>query len=444
MEDYGIYLLIGDYLNEDNYDAIRALTKNFDVIDLAELMNYLKDEEALKLLKSYHDKKLQADIICELHSTKQQFICNQIENFSEIISLIESDDAADLMGYLDKKKQNKVLVSVKTDEAQELRELLQYKKDSAGGIMSKEFVFVRYGAKVSEAIAKIREAAKSSDQIYLVFVVDNEKVLLGYLELNQLLLVQENVFVNDIMKEAQKVHVETNQEEVGSIVKKYNLVELAVVDSKNCLVGRITHDDVLDVIEEESEKDIAYLSGISEEFSEISTQSVLKISRSRIFWLLLGVFGGLVSAVVMKEFEEYLNQFVALSFFVPVIMATGGIVGIQCSTIVVRGLATGEVLSNQILPKLAQEMKVTLINAATCSFVFAVLVYFLKSDVKIIQVALISMFSVMLVSGFLGTVVPIFLNKIKIDPAIATGPFVTILNDIIALTVYFSIAFYIF
>ncbi len=443
MEDYGIYLLIGDYLNEDNFRAIQALTKKFHIVDLADLMNHLKNEDALKLFK-YYDTERQAVILTELNLVKQDYIVSRISNLSKIISLIESDDAADLVGFLDKKEQDKVLVSVEIDEAEDLRELLKYPKNSAGGIMSKEIIFVRYSASVAEAIFQIRKAVDESDQIYHVFIVSHDMVLLGTLELNQLLLAKTNTKVKDIMKNVQSVQVDVTQEEVSQIVSKYDLVEVPVVDLENHLVGRITHDDVLDVVEEESDKDIAYLSGIREELSHTSTQSILQISRGRISWILLGLFGGILSAIIMGSFGDYLQQFIFLSFFVPVIMAMGGIVGIQCSTITVRGLATDEIILSRFFFKVFQEMTVTLVTGVICSLVISGVVYFWGKDFRIVQVVVISMFLVMMISTFLGTTIPILFHRLKVDPAIATGPFVTTFNDIIALSIYLSIAFYTF
>ncbi len=260
--------------------------------------------------------------------------------------------------------------------------------------------------------------------------------LVGVISLKDLVLEPGVRKVSDIMnREVISVHVNTDQEEVVQLVKKYDLVNIPVVDESNRLVGRITHDDIIDVIEEETDEDISRMAGVIDE--EIAEESALRISRARLPWLIAGLFGGLLAAVVINKFESSLEKVIALSFFFPVIMAMN--TGIQAATVVVRGLATGDISLMNIWKRLRMELRVAMMNGVICGTVLGMIVSFWLSDYGLGAVVALSAILIIISSGFIGSAVPLVLNKSNIDPALATGPFVTTLNDVLSLIIYLGL-----
>ncbi|MFC1584888.1 magnesium transporter [Fibrobacterota bacterium] len=437
LEKNSVLLLIGDYLDEKNYPAILELIKESHPADVAFVLNLLEDEDSCQILKLLDDE-IQAEIIPELNDGKRQYMAEHLQHteLSQIVEEMESDDAADLVGLLDETIQEQVLESVEEEDAREVRELLQHEEDTAGGLMSKEVVAIEHNATVERAISEIRKAVEETEQIYNVFVVEGQTgELLGTLSLDTLVLAKPNTRVSELMEEIRSVTTAMDQEEVANLAKKYDLVEVPVVDEGNRLVGRITHDDILDVLEEEIEEDIGKMAGTGDE--DVHGHSALEVSRKRLTWLVVGLFGGIVAAFIMSRFELALGKILLLAFFVPVIMAMGGIVGLQSSTITVRGLATGEIIQGQIAKRVMRELSISMITGTLCSLLLAVLIILWQGEVSLGMVVGMSMFCVMLMSTFSGTFIPVVLSRLDIDPAIATGPFVTTLNDILGLGVYF-------
>ncbi len=436
LEQNAIFLLIGDYLEDNDFDAIHELIQEFHPADVAFMLNLMSDDDSLSILKGLSDE-VQAEVIPDLNESKAQFVVNRLQKntLSQIIEEMESDDAADLMGLMDTQDQEIVLDGVEEQDAKEVRELLQHPEDSAGGLMSKEVVAIYNNENVEQAIAEIRKAVDETEQIYNVFVIEKgSNNLLGILPLDALLLARPNTRVAEIMEKATSVTTTMDQEDVAIVAKKYDLVEIPVIDENGKLVGRITHDDILDVVEEEAEEDIAMMAGTDEEISGIS---LLQVSKARLTWLLIGLLGGIIAAAIMSKFEMELDKIIILAFFVPVIMAMGGIAGIQSSTITVRSLATGDFMSGQISRRVLRELGVGIINGSLCGGLLTILILAWQGSIKLGLIVGISMASVMIMSTFTGTLIPILLNKIKIDPAIATGPFVTTFNDVLGLSVYF-------
>jgi magnesium transporter len=437
LEKNAIFLLIGDHLNEKNYEAIQDLIKDFHPADVAFLLNLLEDEDSCHILKNLDDE-IQAEIIPELSDGKRQYMVENLQQneLSQIVEEMESDDAADLVGLLDKDSQDQILEKVEEEDAREVRELLQHEEDTAGGLMSKEVVAIDHNATVERAILEIRKAVEETEQIYNVFIVNSEtRELFGSLPLNTLVLAKPKTRVSELMEEIVSVQTSMDQEDVARLAKKYDLVEIPVVDEGNRLVGRITYDDILDVIEEEIEEDIGRMAGTGDE--DVHGHSAIQVSRKRLTWLVIGLAGGILSAVIMSRFELALDQLLLLAFFVPVIMAMGGIVGLQSSTITVRGLATGEILRGQVGKRLLRELVISIITGTFCSLLLAGLIILWKGETALGIVVGGSMLCVMLMSTLSGTFIPIVLDRFNIDPAIATGPFVTTLNDVLGLTVYF-------
>jgi magnesium transporter len=427
-------------LEDGDFRSIRQLLKDLHPADIAFVIEHLSGEYADTLF-SILDDETASSVLSELNEPRQQILVKKLQKdkLSDLVEEMESDDAADIVSLLKKDEQEQVLESMDEEEdAEEIRELLQHPEDTAGGRMSKEVVTVKDTSGVASAVEEIRKAADETEQIYNVFVVsEDENRLLGILPLNTLLLAKSDIKVSEIM-EKDVVHVTTrmDQEEVAKLVKKYDMVEIPVVDEGGRLVGRITHDDIMDVIEEEAHEDISHMAGAGEE--EITEPSAFKVSRVRLPWLVIGLFGGLVSAVVMSRFEVAIERIVTLVFFVPVVMAMGGNVGMQSSAIVVRGLATGEIDVTHTLHRLFREIRVALINGLVCGAILTALTFFWLKNIHLGAVVGGALICVILISTFVGTLVPLLLKRFDIDPALATGPFVTTSNDIIGLAIYFT------
>jgi len=435
-----VLLLVGDLLTEGNFAEAAQAVVGMHASELAFILQLLEDEDFLKLMH-HLPVETQADVIPELSDYRQQLIAEELAHhqISPILDQMDSDDAADFVGLLDTEEQNAVLKQVESQNAHELKELLLHEKDSAGGLMSKEFIAVSHNSSVEEAIGAIRKAVTETEQIYTVFVIEEKTgKLLGSLPLGTLILAKPQTVVNQIMVQTPSVPVYLDQEQVAHKARKYDIPEIPVVDSNFRLVGRITHDDILDVVEEEAVEDFAKLSGTGDE--DISTPSAWQASKYRIPWQIIGLLGGALSAFIMSRYESTLGKLLAIAFFTPVIAAMGGITGIQASSVTIRGLALGSIGPKDIWKRLRREFAITSINGAICSLLLGVLVAFWKHNFTIGTIVGISLYTVMLASTFSGTVIPLVLSRLKADPAIASGPFVSTLNDLIGLTVYFSLA----
>jgi magnesium transporter len=301
--------------------------------------------------------------------------------------------------------------------------------------MALEFVAVRSSATVQEAIDRIREKREDVENLYYLFAMDDDGRLAGVVSLKDLVLAPANSLVSEIMNpEVISVNVHVDQEEVAHLFMKYDLVSIPVVDDLNRLVGRITHDDIMDVIEDEADEDIALMGGVIR--AEITEESPMRISRARLPWLVAGLFGGVLAAFVINQFEASLERVLALSFFFPVIMAMGGNTGTQAATVAVRGLATGDISMVNIGRRLWLEMKVALFNGIICGILLGLIVGTWLSDFVLGGIVALALVLIILNSGFIGAAIPFAFKKMNVDPALATGPFVTTSNDILALFIY--------
>ena len=383
------------------------------------------------------DADTASDVLVEFDDVTRDKLVSELrhERLSEIVDEMDSDDATDLVSDLPEEVAEKVLEAIDEEDSDEVKELLRHDEDTAGGIMALEFVSVAEGSSVDLAIREIRSKADEVEQVYNVYAVDKEDHLVGFLPLKQLILAKSSQTVSNIMvTDVISVQTDVDQEEVANIFRKYNLVSLPVVDHDGRLVGRITVDDIVDVMEEEASEDIQKMAGIADE-EEIRETSIVKISFGRLPWLIVGFLGQLVAALVLGLFEVSLKEIIALTLFIPLMMAMGGNAGIQAATIVVRGIALGELNPGETAARLAREVKVSLINGSLC----AVLLFGVTGLVygpTFGSVLAISMIAVMLNASFFGASIPFLLRKFNVDPAIATGPLITTFNDIVGLSIY--------
>lgn len=382
-----------------------------------------------------------ADVIIHLQEHTLAGVLEILEapEIADIATELESDDAADVVGALDVDKQARVLSKLKPDDRREVEELLQYTDESAGGIMAAELVYVNQDATVESAIGMMRAAADEIEEVHNVYVTDKARRLTGVLPLRALVLARPGARVADIMDpDVVSVSTEMDREDVADVFRKYDLVAVPVVDPDGTLIGRITVDDIIDVIHEEADEDFSLMVGTSDE--EIHEDSALRVSRIRLPWLVIGALGGMASATVMSHFQVSLEKVLALAFFVPVITAMGGNVGLQTSTIIVRSMRSEHGLVEEGGARLLREWRIALTNAVILGLAVLFIVGLWLSDFQLAVIVGGSLAAVILVAATLGTVMPFALRRAGVDPAVAQGPFVTTLNDIIGILVYLGLA----
>ncbi len=408
--------------------------------DIAEIVDKLSNEEA-KYIYFQLDEEVQADVLMELEEdVRDRFLASlSSKEIAEQLENLDSDDAADILGDLSDKQIQEVISQMEDDEAAEdIVDLLNYDEDTAGGLMQKEFIQAKLDWPVNRCLVELRRQAEDVEKVYTIYVVDDLNKLVGVLSLKRLLFASPKTKIIDLYSDKNIISVKTSDdnEEVAKVMEKYDLVSVPVVDLQNKLVGRITLDDVVDVIKEEADKDFQLASGISERIE--SSFSVWRMTRARIPWLLIAMLGGTLGAQLISSFELGISKVPALAFFIPLITAMGGNVGVQSSAIVVQSLAKGNDQFGSILSKISKEAIVGLINGLIlASLIYGIATLFENSTLGI--VVSISLFVVIIFAAIFGTLIPLVLNRYKIDPALATGPFVTTLNDIVGLFIYFSV-----
>jgi len=429
--------------NQDN-EAVSGILEELHPADIAELFEELNIDEAKYIYFLLDDDKA-ADVIIELDENDRLRFLEALP--SEVIARrfidkMDSDDAADVISEFDLDRQQEVLSYIEdVNVAGDIVDLLNYDENSAGGLMAKELIKVKENWSIPTCLRSMRRQAENIDEVYYVYVVDNNGVLKGTLSLKKMLLSSTNKLVSDIYNpDVISVGVDATAEEVSNIMDKYGLVALPVVDPVGRLVGRITIDDVVDFMREEAGKDYALASGITGDVE--SSDSVWLLTRARVPWLFIGLVGGLFGSRVVGSFEGVLDIYPQLAFFMPLIAAMGGNVGIQSSAIVVQSIAAGTMGLDSPFKKLLKEFSVAFLNATLLSSLAFAYNYILGSPEALTLTVSGAMFSVVIFASVFGALVPLFLDKIKIDPAVATGPFVTTLNDIIGMGIYLTIGTY--
>lgn len=426
-------------IEERNILQLKSLMQNLHIADIAEILKELSLTNAQFLFELINEKK-SAEILVELDDTLREDLLEGLspkEIAKEVIEKLESDDAADVIGELSERKQEEVLSHIENEDyASNISDLLSYPEDTAGGLMAKELIKVNENWNTLQCLREMRKQAEYVKQVHTIYVVDNNDILLGSMSLRKLLLTETNTPIKKIIKtDIISVNATEDDESVANIMNKYDLVVLPVVDKKNQLIGRITIDDVMDVIKEEAEKDYQMASGISEDVE--SSDSVWTLTRARLPWLLIGMIGGILGAEVIGIFN--LEENLELALFIPLIAAMGGNVGVQSAAIVVQGLANDSLKMENIFHKLIKELGVGLLNGIICGFIILLLTFTMGYNLKLSITVSISLLSVIIFAALFGTFVPLTLEKYKIDPALATGPFITTVNDVLGLFIYLII-----
>lgn len=416
--------------------------KDLHPADIAEVFDILSIQEVLFLFHLL-DSETAADVLVEIEEDDRERLLEALPSdliAREYLDNMDSDDAADLLAELDVERQEEVLSKMEDmDQAGDIVALMNYGENTAGGIMAKEYIAVREDWTVDECIKEIRRQVEEVEEVYYVYVLDGDGVLLGVLSLKTLLISPSTKkAINLCEKDIISVKTNVDDEEVGKIMQKYDMVVLPVVDSLGRLVGRITIDDVVDVIREEADRDYQMISGISEDIEP--DDRLLIQTRARLPWLVIGLVGGILGATVIGFFEPELSINRALILFLPLIAAMAGNVGVQSSSIIVQGLASNNIQVKSIARRIFKEMGVSLVNGLILSVLL--LFYNLFSGQEILLTITVSMalLTVIVFASVFGTLVPLVLSHYKIDPALATGPFITTTNDIMGLMIYLFLA----
>lgn len=420
---------------------IKESLQGVNPADISALLDEFSSEEC-KYVFGLLPKDVGADILEDLEEDVREDFIKEFDLFelATYIEIMDSDDGTDILYEMSVQNRNEVIRQISDEEkASHLMELLEYDEDVAGGLMAKELIKANLNWNILQCIEEIRKQAENIEKIYSVYVVDDYDNLLGKVGVKKLILAKSSAKVADVYDEDLiSVETSTTEEEVIDIMQKYDLEAVPVVNARGKLVGRITIDDVIDVMRENVEEERQLMTGVSSDVEE--DDSVWKISRARLPWLIIGMTGGLVGAQFLGFFEEEISIVPALAFFIPLITASGGNVGIQSSAIVVQSLANPNVFASSMLQRLFKVFLVAIVNGAILSLmVFGTVILFMKEQPLAATVS-IAMFSVVLLASFMGTITPLILNRLGINPALASGPFITTTNDLLGLAVYFSIA----
>jgi len=441
------FQLTSDYINKitqlianNDGNAIKELLQDVHFADIADLLEELNSKEATYLIKLL-ESEITSEALMELDEDDREKILKRLspEEIAQELEEMDTDDAADVVAELDDHIQKKVIDHIDDDEhVSDITELLSYAEDTAGALMAKELVQVKETWTVAGCVREMRRQAENVTRVHSIYVTDNDGKLTGRLSLKDLLTASAKTHISEVfIPKVDYVTVDTEDEEVARIMQKYDLEAIPVVDEKGILVGRITIDDIVDFIKDEAEKDYQMAAGISQDVEADDT--IWEHTRARLPWLVLGLFGGLGSVYILQGFEEALANYPILFFFTPLIAAMAGNVGVQSSAIIVQGLAN-DIVKGSLVTRLLKEVGLALINGTILGLLVIIFGQIVGQDSLVSLTIAISMLSVIIIASLIGTFVPIILDKKGIDPAIATGPFITTSNDIFGIFLFFYIS----
>ena len=421
------------------------LVKNLNDLhyaDLAEIFELLEVKEVIFLVKIF-DKERIADALAEIDEDLREIILENLstKEIAEKIQELDTDDATDVISELSEDIQESVLSQIKDSElTDDIKELLKYKEDTAGGLMAKELVKVSENLSITKCLDEIRKQAKNVSRVHSIYVVDSKNKLKGRLSLKDVVTAKSGSKVKDIyIPKVDYVTADQEGEEVAKIMSKYDLEAIPVTNKRKTLLGRITIDDIVDLIKDEADKDYQLAAGISSEVE--ANDSIFQLSKARLPWLFLGLLGGLGSVFILKDFEQIMSEpdLRNLFFYTPLIAAMAGNVGVQSSAIIVQGLAN-DLVKGSLLSRLLKEVSLSLINGLVLAIILVIFGQIVNQDLSMSLTIAGSMMGVIIIAALVGTFVPIILDKQGIDPAIATGPFITTANDIFGIFLFFYIA----
>ncbi|MCK8480211.1 magnesium transporter [Psychroserpens algicola] len=429
------------YVETQNDKELKRLLNDYHHADVAEILDELDLEDSVYVIKLL-DSETTSDILMELDEDIREKVLKHLsaKEIAEEIEELDTDDAADMIAELPEERQAEVISKIEDNEhREEITELLAYDEDTAGSLMAKELVKVYETWTVAGCLRRIRGQAKDVTRVHSIYVVNKEEKLIGRLSLKDLIVAKSEQKISDIAKDnVDFVNVIDDVEDVAKVMAKYDLEAIPVVDDEQTLLGRITIDDIVDVLKEEADKDYQLAAGITQDVE--ADDSILELTRARLPWLFLGLVGGVGAFLIMEGFEEaFKGKAFVLFFFTPLIAAMAGNVGVQSSAIIVQGLANDDV-KGSINSRLIKEMLLAALNGTILALFLFLFVWATKGDFTTALAISTSLIAVIIVAGLIGTFVPLFLDKRGIDPAIATGPFITTSNDIFGILIYFWIA----
>ena len=433
---------ISQLISNKKNKEIKKKVKEIHYADLAEIINELNFYNSIYLIKLIDSDKT-SDVLTELDEDVREKILERLseKEIAGEIKELDSDDAADILSELSDEKQEKVISLIKDENITDnIRELLNYEEDSAGGLMAKELISVNENWSVLTCLREIRKQAKDITRVHSIYVLNKKKMLIGRLSLKDLITSPSKSKIKEIyIPKVDFVNVNDSADEVAKLMSKYDLEAIPVVNDKTELLGRITIDDIVDYIKDEAEEDYLLAAGISNDVE--ADDSILELTKARLPWLILGLFGGLGSVFILENFESIMatKELRALFFYTPLIAAMAGNVGVQSSAIVVQGLANDQI-KGSLISRLIKEISLTLLNGIILSLIIIVFGLLINQSFDMSITISVSMILVIIVAALIGTSVPIILEKFGIDPAIATGPFITTGNDVIGILLFFYIA----
>jgi magnesium transporter len=431
--------VIGYISNKDNPN-LTSLLQELHYADIAEVLEELNFDEAIYIVKLLDSEKT-AEVIAEIDEDVREKVLESLSSkeIAEEIDALETDDAADIIGELSEERKEEVIAQIEDQEhAKDIIELLRYDEDTAGGLMSKELIAVNENWTVMHCVREMRKQAEAFERVHTIYVIDDAEILKGRLSLKSLLTTSTKTPIKEVYNpKVTSIKINEDDEEVAKIMQKYDLIVVPVVDELGRLVGQITIDDVVDVIRDEADKDYQMAAGITQDVEADDT--IWQLTRARLPWLILGLFGGLGSVFIMEGYEEALNNYKHLFFFTPLIAAMAGNVGVQSSAIIVQGLANDNV-KGSLIKRLLKEVGLSLINGIVLGILVIIFGAISGLESTFSFTIALSMLCVIIVAALVGTFVPIILDKKGIDPAIATGPFITTSNDIFGIFLFFYIA----
>jgi magnesium transporter len=433
---------IADLILAKKNVALKKLVKDIHFADMAEIIDELNVAEGVYLIKLFDSEKT-SEILTELDEDVREKILKalSVKEIADEIEELDSDDAADILSELSEKRKKQVISEISNNNlADNLKELLSYNEDSAGGLMAKELIKANENWSVSKCLNEIKKQGENVTRVHSVYVVDDNEKLIGRLSLKDLITSSSKSIIKDIyIPKVDSVNVLEKGEDIAKIMSKYDLEAIPVVDDKKHLVGRITIDDIVDFIIDEAEEDYLLAAGVQGDVE--ADDSIIELTKARLPWLFLGLVGGLGSVFILEGFEEFMTDpnYKTLFFFTPLIAAMAGNVGVQSSAIIVQGLAN-DTVKGSLLKRLVKELGLSLINGIILSLLTIVFGLAINQPIELSLVISLSMLCVIVVAALIGTSIPVILEKRGIDPAIATGPFITTSNDIFGIFLFFYIA----
>ena len=438
--------LVKKLINTQRPQVLKSLLETLNPVEISNILLQLKLRHQLAVLEML-DRETASEVLTNLQDSSSvlESIVEEMspEQLSGFIGEMPRDDAADFVSKMEEDQADAILETLPPKERDTLTQLLQYDEESAGGLMTPFVVSILKDQTVGQAIREIQAYVKKQPQFqlfYTAYVVDEYRHLIGTVSVTELLLADKRTLIQNLMNpEVVAVDQDLDQEEVLRLAKEYDLVVVPVIDKHLRLIGRVTIDDLVDVMAEEYHEDIGHFAGTGDE--EVSETSIIKTSRDRLPWLLIGLIGGFISALVMSTYENALINLPEVAFFIPLVAALGGSIGIQSSSIVVRGLATGAIQTSDLIVRLSKELRVGFLNGFICSMVLIGMTWYLSQNLSMALTSGIALLLVVCFAAFVGSTIPILMKRMNIDPALATGPFITTSNDIIGIAIYLAITF---